>query len=169
MSSLYFFFNESVVIWSPFEPEHGQKTGRNGPIEDMNIAPQLIIAAAASFAVGSFLYIVIYYFIYPLLRYRKVKNQVVSDLIHYSTLICSDDPNESIRNDLDRKLTLYRKHALELGECFHGLLPNWYKLMLSKRKESPGEASKNLMALYNTSNLNHATARINMIRLNLKL
>lgn len=134
----------------------------------MDIDPQLIIAAVASFGAGSFLYITIYFFIYPIYRYRKIKRQAVSDLIHYSTLLTSDDPDESIRNDLTRQVTLYKKHALDLGECFHTFLPNWYKLILLKRKESPGEASKNLMALYNTSNLNHAAARINMIKLNLK-
>ncbi|MBU0991260.1 MAG: hypothetical protein KJ737_02100 [Proteobacteria bacterium] len=131
--------------------------------------PQLIIGAAISFAAGSFIYIVIYFFVYPIYKYRKIKNQAVSDLIFYSTSICSEDPDESIRNELTRKITLFKKHALDLGECFDCLLPNWYKLMLQKRKESPGDASKNLMALYNTSNLNHATARINMIKLNLKI
>ena len=133
------------------------------------MAPELILGAAISFAVGSFLYIIGYFFIYPVYRYRKVKNQAISDLLFYRTAISTDDPDAETRNELERKLTLFKKHALDLGECFETILPNWYKLVLQNKNESPVDASKNLLALYNTSNVNHATARINMIKLNLKL
>ena len=147
---------------------------RSGAIYDEShsrctMAPELLLGAAISFAVGSFLYIMVYFFVYPVFKYRKVKNQAISDLLFYRTAISTDDPDGENPKELERKLTLFKKHALDLGECFETILPNWYKLALKNRNESPVDASKNLLALYNTSNVNHATARINMIKLNLKL
>ena len=76
---------------------------------------------------------------------------------------------ENPGNDYKRKIVSFKKHAFELSECFDHMLPEWYKLVLTKRKESPKDASKHLLALYNTTNFDHASARINMIKLTLRI
>lgn len=131
--------------------------------------PQILLISGISFAIGSFGYIIFHFFIFPILKYKKIRNQSISDLFQFNSLINTyKESDENPGNDFKRKIISYKKHAFELSECFDHILPEWYKLVLSKRKESPKDASKHLLALYNTKNFDHASARIKMIKLTLK-
>jgi hypothetical protein len=57
-----------------------------------------------------------------------------------------------------------RQNSVELSASYNGNLPNWYKILLNSRGESPIDASKHLMILSNTSNYDHAEKHIEKIK-----
>ena len=135
-------------------------------ILNMNIST---IAIAVSFVVGFLGYIIIRFWIIPIFKYRKLKNQVINDMTHYLNSINQEDEGESIYGEINNISKSMCKNASDLTDCFHYTLPEWYKMLLNSRGESPEDATKHVMGLSNTRNYDHAQNRLEKIRQSLKI
>lgn len=129
----------------------------------------LVIAVLLSFLIGTFGYILTIFWLRPMLRYRSIKRRVMADIEKHDRLI-SDKPADIAsknRKDLNR---IFRTHAAAMNTCYQEDLPDWYRLLLTRREESPAEAAKHLLALSNVKNAYDRQQRIQKVKqaLNLK-
>jgi len=124
----------------------------------------IYFVAIISFVSGFLGYIIIQFWIRPILGYKRIKNKVALSIKYY---------NKSKNNeDVGKKLNLQKKdwgkankqNSVELSESYNGNLPDWYKILLKSRGESPVDASKHLMILSNISNYDHAEKHIEEIK-----
>ena len=121
----------------------------------------LIIVAAISFFIGMFGYILFVFWLRPVAGYARVKRRIARDLQ------ADDTPAPSKQAGQARK-TLWKQHAAAVTAVYEERLPDWYKLTLQRREESPAEAAKHLLALANTQNPEHAAKRRDAIKAALK-
>lgn len=103
----------------------------------------MMIASAVCFILGSFGYILFRLWISPILRYRKTKKSILSDL-------AAAGDNAAAKARL-------RQHSAALTSVYHEALPYWYRLLLEKRREDPIQAASILMKLSNTKDKTHAS------------
>lgn len=118
----------------------------------------IYLASLISFVVGAIAYIIIQFWIRPILQFKKVKKKVISVLHTFdrTTTLKNQGPNT------DRS-KLLRQYSMELSDCYNIDLPYWYKLLLDSRKESPVEASRHLMSLANITHHQDAKKHIDKI------
>jgi len=102
-----------------------------------------IIAGGAS-------YLIVQFWMNPLLRYLSIKHEVTSDLVFYANVINADGLNKKMQERHRERQDQNRKHASEIRASYYRL-PWWYKRYLSFVKEDPVGASKALIGLSNTS------------------
>ena len=102
----------------------------------------LLIAAGASFAIGLLGYIIVKFWIQPIVRYTRVKRKLNHELTRYLA-----QKNETVaskkkkaKNQGDPALKNTRKHAMNLASCYDKDIPYWYRLKLDSRGEAPVEA-----------------------------
>lgn len=122
---------------------------------------QYLVPMAISFVAGSFGYILIQFWLRPVLKYRGVKRKIDSALNAYENGRVEDN-REAVVADL-------RRLADELNTVYSGHLPDWYQLMLKQRDENPPEAAKHLLGLAGVQHLSHAKKRLLKIKSALKL
>ena len=72
----------------------------------------------------------------PILRYRDLKAQILSDLIFYANVIKADDLNEEMKKRGWARVETNRRHSADLAASFH-YLPRLYLRILRKRGEMP--------------------------------
>lgn len=106
-------------------------------------------AALFSFVAGAGGYVIVRFWIIPIVRYQKLKRQLGDHLARLIEAL----PTEA---DTSPKPFLGKKHLKEMRRMMMRLvdlnnhdLPYWYRLVLVTRKESPGEASEVAMRLEN--------------------
>jgi hypothetical protein len=97
---------------------------------------------------GGLGYLIVNFWMNPILGYLKIRHAVTSDLIFYANAISVNDPNEEMKTLMADRRKANRKHASELTAVFFRL-PWWYKICLKRRKEDPVSASKKLIGLSN--------------------
>ena len=122
----------------------------------------LIIVAAISFFVGMFGYVLFVFWLRPVAGYSKVKRQLAKDLNAANTLVNS-------KPALKTGTANWKKHAAAVIRMYDERLPDWYKLTLDRRGESPTDAAKHLLSLANTQNPQHAAKRMAEIKACLKI
>lgn len=125
----------------------------------------IIIAAVISFGLGAAGYIIVRFWIMPIGRYQRVKDQIAETVNSYETILSQ---NKTLQPTKDQSET-FRKYAVALTNAFYDDLPPWYRMVLTNRKESPDEASKDLHALSNIREAEHARNRIQRVKTNLHL
>ena len=127
----------------------------------------LIPVAGLSFFVGMFGYVLIYFWLRPVIGYRNVKRRLVKDLnaITYP----QDGQPQASKQDLKSRKAVWKKHASAVTAVYEERLPDWYKLTLTRRGESPMDAAKHLLALANIQNPQHAAKRIAQIKGSLQI
>jgi hypothetical protein len=129
--------------------------------------PLTIALAALSFFIGMFGYVLTYYWLRPVIGYRKVKNRLAKDMM------VSEKDLKKKSTQADNVLSAFKPkwkaHAAALTAVYEERLPDWYKLTLSRRGESPTEAAKHLMALVNIKDPRHAAKRMAAIKTSMKL
>lgn len=113
-------------------------------------------------------YLIANFWMRPILRYRDVKHQVLSDLIFYASAINADGMNEKIKDRVSQRMEANKRHSSDLTACYIDM-PVWYKWFLKKLKESPELAATQLMGLSNTSDHETADKRINKIKEHLRI
>jgi hypothetical protein len=125
----------------------------------------IIIASLIGFSLGAAGYIIIRFWVLPIGRYQRIKQQIAESirllelkLSGENTFLLTPDESGSCR-----------KQAVALTDAYYDDLPHWYRLVLTNRKESPDEASKNLQALSGIRNPDHARNRIQNIKKSLNL
>jgi hypothetical protein len=129
----------------------------------------IYIVAMISFSIGVFGYIITQFWLRPILRYRKLKRQVASDLTGFAIAETVEGTNKKTDRRTKDRLAAIRRHSDELPSSYSYDLPPWYRLVLQQRGESPVEASKHLMKLLNTRNPEHAKGHVEKIKSCLKI
>ncbi len=124
---------------------------------------------AAGFLLGSGGYILFHFWLRPILKYRSIKHRVVKDITAYLNSIHAEVEGVFLSNTAIEKVTSMRRHATALTDCYQGALPEWYRLLLNSRGESPVDAAKHLLGLSNTRDYEHAKNRISKIKHTLKI
>ena len=122
-----------------------------------------------SFITGSLGYIIIQFWIRPISGYRKIKNKVALIIKYYSNSKNNEDIDEKIKSQMKEWNKANKQSSVELSASYNEILPNWYKMLLDSRGESPIDASKHLMILSNTRNYDHMEKHIEKIKNYLKI
>ncbi len=122
-----------------------------------------------SFVSGSLGYIILKFWIRPILGYRKIKNKVALSIKYYYRSKNNEDIGEKTKLQIKDRAKANRQNSIELSESYNENLPNWYKMLLDSRGESPIDASKHLMILSNTINYDHMEKHMKEIKNYLKI
>ena len=129
-------------------------------IEDLLNTP-IALGVGIGFVAGSFGYILSRFWIRPLMRYGSIKRQIATALAAAATA-------DETKKERPHAAAL-RQAAATLTDCYNDTLPQWYKLALANRGESPPEAARHLMTLADTRNAGHAADRIATVKAHLKI
>lgn len=119
-------------------------------------------------AAGGVGYLIATFWMRPILRYRDIKYQVASDLVFYANAIEMQKQDGSFREDTLQRKERNRRHAADLAAIYSDL-PAWYQYYLLKKNENPQEASRDLIGLSNSSELEDAKEYIVNIKKHLRL
>jgi hypothetical protein len=122
-----------------------------------------IIATAISFMAGAMSYMVGRYWILPIFRYHRIRQQIASDFNGYGR---SDDVE--IRRQMKERAEIHRRYSVDLSNIVYEL-PQWYKIAIRHRSEFPDKAVEDLMKLSNVSEPEHARKRVKRISESLKI
>ena len=121
------------------------------------------LIALFSVCCGAIGFLVAQFWFQPILRYREIKGQIISDLVFYANAINAERLNEEMKQrTLDRMVT-HRRHSADLTACFYKF-PKFYRFYLMKKGERPDFASGELIGLSNTSEYDAAHIRIDKIQ-----
>ncbi len=98
-------------------------------------------------------YLIVTFWMNPILRYLSIRHEVTSDLIFYANVLHESNLlGDELKKRADDRRLSNRKHAAAIAACYYRL-PQWYKrFFLERRKEDPLAASTNLIGLSNSSN-----------------
>ena len=128
-----------------------------------------IIPPLLAVPVGIITFILTNYCMKPLLKYRKIKFEIASDLIYYDNTVEIDGGGESHLAKLRLKKTdKFKRHASNLKSAFFQL-PKWHYIHFPDCEERPLDAVKSLMAYANSTNRETAQTAIDEIKSFLKL
>jgi hypothetical protein len=108
-----------------------------------------------SIAAGAVGYIVVTFWVQPILRYRDIKYQVAADLVFFANALELQKQNGKLRNDTLARQDNNRRCAAEL-KAICPQLPFWYRCKLRLKKENPTEGWKDLIGLSNSSKRDEA-------------
>ena len=123
----------------------------------------IYIAALSSFLVSAFGYVIFHFWMRPIWRYRRLKKSARTTIASYLDAINGKDEPASANANAKKTITIIRNLSGELARSFDDDLPQWYKLLLRQRKESPIDASQHMVVLANTTNYHHARNRAKRI------
>jgi hypothetical protein len=119
-----------------------------------------IAGALFGFALGAVGYIIVKYWILPIRDYRRLKAAIREDVAFYNGAIAEGQWNSGNK----KRFKKTRKNISDLNDSYNLDIPVWYRIMLARRKESPGEAAKHLMALADIRDPEHAVKRLEKAR-----
>lgn len=106
----------------------------------------------SSLIAGGLGYLIVTFWMNPIVRYLQIRHEVTSDLIFYANVMHEGLLGDELKKRADKRRVSNRKHASEIAACYYRL-PWWYKkVFLKKRNADPLMASKNLIGLSNSSN-----------------
>jgi len=129
----------------------------------------IYFVAIISFASGFLGYIIIQFWIRPILGYQRIKNKVALTIKYYNKSKNNEDVGKKINLQMKDWVKANRQNSVELSASYNENLPNWYKMLLDSRGEFPIDASKHLMILSNTRNYGHMEKHIKEIKNYLKI
>lgn len=121
-----------------------------------------------SFVIGAAGYLVVTFWMSPLLRYIQMRHEVIVDLVFYANTYHEESSGEILKLRAVERRESDRRHAAEFAACYYRL-PWFYKAWLRICDENPVGASKELIALSNanaTTYEGHLSALKNYLRLN---
>ena len=107
-----------------------------------------VIILLSSLVAGGLGYLIVTFWINPILRYIQIRHDVTSDLVYYANVISPDNLNEKLKEKYEARIDSNRRHAAEMAASYYRL-PRWYRAWLKKIGEEPLVASKNLIGLSN--------------------
>ncbi|MCG2831251.1 MAG: hypothetical protein L6302_09385 [Desulfobacteraceae bacterium] len=129
----------------------------------------IYFVAIISFVSGILGYIIMYFWVRPILGYRKIKNKVALTIKYYYKSKDNEATGKKIKLQTKEWVKANRQNSVELSASYNENLPTWYKMLLDSRGESPIDASNHLMILSNTRNYDHAEKHIKEIKNCLKI
>jgi len=105
-----------------------------------------------SLCAGVLGYLIVTFWMNPILRYLQIRHEVTSDLIFYANVMHESLLGDELKERANKRRVSNRKNASEIAACYYRL-PRWYKkVFLKRRNEDPLQASRNLIGLSNSSN-----------------
>jgi len=104
----------------------------------------------------------------PILRYRSIKYQIISDLFFYANVVNADGLNEEMQERLKKRIQADRRNSSDLEACLP-TLPSWYKCWLKKRGEEAEKAAAELLRLSNTFDHMKAADSVDRIKKYLRI
>ncbi len=116
---------------------------------------------------GGMSYLVVNFWMQPLLRYLEIKHQVTSDFVFYANVIYPGGNEEMQQRRADRQKS-NRRHAAELLASYYRL-PLWYRWYLKGKKEDPVKASTALIGLSNANEVVDAEPYIAQLKKELRI
>jgi len=119
----------------------------------------IYIAVLSCFLFGAFGYVIFQFGVRPVLKYRRLKKDATTAIASYLDTINSRDKVMANNDDIENKVKTIRKLSDSLNTCFTEELPQWYRLILKRREESPVDASQHIVVLSNTREYSHARNR----------
>ncbi|MBI5591270.1 MAG: hypothetical protein HY881_12385 [Deltaproteobacteria bacterium] len=125
----------------------------------------IIIAALIGFSLGATGYIVFRFWLLPIGRYQRIKDQIAESIRHHELKLSGENAFQLSPDQAES----CRKQSVALTDAYYDDLPHWYRMVLTNRKESPDDASKNLLALSGIRDPDHARNRILNIKKSLNL
>lgn len=123
----------------------------------------IYIAALGCFLLGAFGYVIFQFWMRPILKYRRLKKDASTAVASYLDTINGSNTDMLDNGAIEIKVKPIRKLSSDLSTCFHENLPQWYRLLLKRREESPIDASKHMMVLSSTREYTHARNRAKRI------
>ncbi len=127
----------------------------------------MILGGIVGFILGTFGFIIGKFWILPISRYTKIKNDILAVINSYSEKKSGEASAENEKPD-NRPESL-RKLSIALSDSYDLDIPIWYRIVLANRREFPLHAAPHLMTLANTKNEEHIQNRIHKIRVCLRL
>ena len=129
----------------------------------------IYLVALLSFIAGCLGYIIVQFWILPVIRYKRIKRKISKTILDYSEATTSERKDATPGAPFRDIMKSIRQCSVELSEIYNNDLPHWYKMILANRSETPIDASKHLMALGNIRNGNHAEKHLHEIKTDLKI
>lgn len=108
-----------------------------------------MLSLALGIIAGGVSFLVVHFWMNPLLRYLSIKHDVTSDLVFYANVINADGLNDRMQQLHLERREQNRKHGAEIRASYYRL-PWWYRYYLKHVGECPVGASKALIGLSNT-------------------
>jgi hypothetical protein len=118
---------------------------------DMRVAGALV-----GFIFGIMGYIIFRFWLVPIRKYRKLKSEINAEIKYHIKAISGKMWN----NKKKKRFQNIRKNILDLCDCYDHDIPVWYKIVLKRRCESPHEAARHLMDLFNVQDGAHVFNRL---------
>jgi len=119
----------------------------------------IYIYALSCFLLGAFGYVIYQFGMRPVLRYRRLKKDTSKKIASYLDTINGSSEEMPDDDATKNKIKIIRTLSDDLNTCFNEELPQWYRLLLKRREESPVDAAKHMMVLSSTRNYSHARNR----------
>ena len=126
----------------------------------------LVSGAIAGFVIGLAGFIIVQFWIRPIMGYRKIKKKIASNLLQLKKSAETGCESDLLTDEMSEA---HRKLSSELSSCYSEILPHWYKILLGSRRENPMEACGHLMTLSNINDYDHATKRMTKLKISLGL
>ncbi len=119
-----------------------------------------LLVGAASGAAG---YWITTFWMKPILRYRELRTNVLSDLVYFAQVVNTDGLNERMQKLHEERIEANRRRSAELTACLLEL-PRWYNSLLRRRGCNPEAAAQDLIGLSNTTDYDAAAKRVERIK-----
>ena len=127
-----------------------------------------VVILLCSLVAGGCGYLVVTFWMSPILRYLQIRHDVTSDLIFFANVISADNVCDELKERHITRREQNRKHAAEMAACYYRL-PKWYKRLLERREEKPLIASRNLIGLSNCNTHESADPHIQWLKKSLRI
>ena len=122
-----------------------------------------LISVLVGVVAGAVGYWVTTFWMKPILRYRELRTQVLSDLIYFAQVINAEGLNERMQKLYEERIEANRRSSADLTACLLEL-PRWYKAVLRCRGCNPAGAAQDLMGFSNTTDYDAAAKRVERIK-----
>lgn len=121
-----------------------------------------------SIAAGAAGFLVVTFWFQPILRYRSIKYQIISDLFFYANAVNADGLNDEMQERMKKRIQADRRNSSDLEACCP-TLPGWYKCWLKIRGEEAEKAAAELLRLSNTFDHMKAADSVDRIKKYLRI
>ena len=120
-----------------------------------------LVAGAAGFMLATFWF-------QPILHFRRIRSQIMSDLVFYANAINTTDMNDTMKERMWKRVEANRRHSADLAANYVEL-PKLYIRYLSWRGIFPDRAVSDLMGLSSTFEWEAASKRVDNIQQHLNI
>ena len=104
------------------------------------------------------------FLILPLIKYRRIKKNIISGMIGYLESVTPQDVEDKKDTDsFTSGIQGCRRLSQELERFYTMEIPSWYRSILEARGEFPTDAAVHLKGLSLSSNYEHAWCRIRRV------